>query len=46
MQDKIYKKAATKSSDGSYKTHILNTYNLSPLQSALFSYRQRPLSYS
>lgn len=43
MQDKIYKKAATKSSDGSYKTHILNTYNLSPLQSGLFSYWQSHL---
>lgn len=39
MQDKIYKKAATKSSDGSPKAQILNTFNLPSLQSGLFSYR-------
>ena len=36
MQDKIYKKAATQVVTALYKAHILNTYNLSPLQSGLF----------
>lgn len=38
MQDKIYKKTATKSSDGSYKAQIMNTFNLPSLQSGSFSY--------